>query len=145
MKNVCRSDATSKVAVNIDVLGVQNFFHCHHGRNRNATLVDALGSDVRVTVDDSGNDELPGSVDDLCAGRGLDGLSDFRDFAVLNEDGTVLDGAVRNREHRGVLDQDDGGAVRRSRGSRRIWEGKEVQEGKEVKDWKARANFASHR
>ena len=36
-----------------------------------------------------------------------DGLSDFGDFSVANQDGAVLDSAVRNREDGGVLDEQD--------------------------------------
>src|SRR5216683_910055 len=75
-----------------------------------------------MAVNDAGHDELPGGVNHLSVFRRLDGLADFRNLAILNQDGTVLDGAMRNGEDGGVLNQDDRGRFReiaRSRVARR--------------------------
>src|SRR5260370_26627828 len=65
-----------------------------------------------MAVHDAGHDELPGGVNHLSIFRRLDGLADFRDLAILNQDGTVFDGAMRNGEDGGVLNQDDRGRFR---------------------------------
>src|SRR5712691_11030304 len=66
-----------------------------------------------MAVNDAGHDELPGGVNHLSVFRRLDGLADFRNLAIPNQDGTVFDGAMRNGEDGGVLNQDDRGRVRR--------------------------------
>src|SRR6266849_3611602 len=65
-----------------------------------------------MAVNDAGHDELPGGVNHLSVFRRLDGLADFRNLAILNQDGTVFDGAMRNGEDGGVLNQDDRGRFR---------------------------------
>src|SRR6266851_7350980 len=75
-----------------------------------------------MAVNDAGHDELPRGVNHLSVFRRLDGLADFRDLAILNQDGTVFEGAMGNGEDGGVLNQDDRGRFRRiacSRAARR--------------------------
>src|ERR1700722_3734240 len=59
-----------------------------------------------MAIDNAGDYELAGGVEYLGVLRRPEGRPDFRDFAVLNKDRAVLDGAVRNSEDGGVLDQD---------------------------------------
>ncbi len=87
-----------------------------------------------MAIDNAGDDELPVGVDDLGTRRSLNQRTDFGNFAILDENGAVLDRAVRNRKDGGVLDQDDGGSVRRRSCRRRMREVNEVKEGKEVRD-----------
>src|SRR5258708_1669113 len=75
-----------------------------------------------MAVNDARHDELPRGVNHLSVFRRLDGLADFRDLAILNQDGTVFDGAMGNGEDGGILNQDDRGRFRgiaRSRAARR--------------------------
>jgi len=85
-----------------------------------------------MAVDNTGHDELPRGVDDLSVFRRIHGLADFGDLAVLNQDGAMLDGSMRDGEDGGVSNHNDGGRVRR-RGSSRKWETKEIKEAKDVK------------
>src|SRR6266699_3465434 len=71
-----------------------------------------------MAVNDARHDELPRGVNHLSVFRRLDGLADFRNLAILNQDGTVFDGAMRNREDGGVLNQDNRGRFRRIARSR---------------------------
>ena len=66
---------------------------------------------MRVTIDDAGHDVLTGGIKHLRVAGGLDGLADFGDFAILNKDRAVLDGAVRNGENGGVFDENHGRGV----------------------------------
>src|SRR5580658_1246003 len=66
-----------------------------------------------MAIDDARDDELACGVEHLGIFRGPDGRPDLRDFAVLNKDGAVLDGAVRNGEDGGVLDQNHRWRIRR--------------------------------
>ena len=118
MKNVRGSDPAGEIAVNVHVVWIEDFFHRHHRRNGNAAFIDAFCGDMRMAIDNSRDHELPRSVDNLSSGRRFDGLPDFGNLAVLDEDGAVLDGAMRNGHHRGVLNQDDGGSVGWSRPTR---------------------------
>ena len=96
MKNVGGSDAAGKIAIDVYVVGIENFLHIHHRGNRDAAFIDGLSGNVRMAIDNSGNHELPRSVDDLGACRSFDGLPDFGDFSIPNKDGTMLDRSVRN-------------------------------------------------
>src|SRR6266704_7161213 len=71
-----------------------------------------------MAVNDAGHDELPGGVNHLSVFRRLDGLADFRNLAILNQDGTVFDGAMGNGEDGCILNQDDRGRFRRIARSR---------------------------
>src|SRR5216684_6843983 len=84
-----------------------------------------------MAIDDAGNDELARSVNHLSVLGCIDGLADFSDFAILNKDGAVLDGSMRDSEDGGASNHNDGGSVRR--GGMRQREVKETKEVKEVK------------
>src|SRR5262249_19800568 len=116
MKNVGGGNAARKIAVDVDVIGVQYLFHRHHRRDRDASLVDTFRRDVRMAVDNSRDHKLPGSINYLSLFGGFDRLADFGDFSILDENGTVLDGAVRDGKDGGVLDHNHRGWVR-GRGS----------------------------
>ena len=69
-----------------------------------------------MAVDDAGRDEHAGAVDDLSAAGSFYVGADFRDLAVLDQDRTVLDSALRDCEDGGVLNEDDRLRIGRSRG-----------------------------
>src|SRR5229473_10300 len=133
VQNVRRSYAARQVAINVNVVRIQNLGHVHDRRDGNTALVNALRRNVRMAINNAGDDELPRGVNDLCIFRRLDGLADFRDFAIFNEDGAVLNRSVRNSENGGILNDDDGGRVRRRGGvrQRHAKETNEVEERKE--------------
>src|ERR1700675_3275860 len=81
-----------------------------------------------MAIDDAGDYELARGVEYLRVFRCLDGRPDFRDFAILNKDRAVLDGAVRNGEDRGVLDQDHRRRIRRIGGECQKWKREEAQQ-----------------
>ncbi len=60
---------------------------------------------MRVAIDDAGYDELARGVEDLGILWRLNRLAHFGDSAILNKDRAFLDGAVRNGENCGVLNQ----------------------------------------
>src|SRR5262249_31242164 len=108
VENVRCGDATSEVAKDRDVVGVENFGDVGDGRNGDAAFVHtAVDSDVRVAVDDAGCDVEASAIDDLRACRGFYVRTDFGDFAVFDENRTVFDGALRDGEDGGVLNQND--------------------------------------
>src|SRR5882757_5789024 len=86
-----------------------------------------------MAINDAGDDELPCGVNHLGIFRRLDGLADFRNFAILNKDRAVLDSSMRNGENGGVLNDDHGGRVCR-RGGVRQREAKKIDEVQEVKE-----------
>ena len=94
MENICGGDSAGEVTVDVDVVRIQDLRHIHHRGDGNAALVDALGCDVRMAIDNARDDELSRGIDDLGVFRGIDGLADFGDFAILNKDGTALDGSM---------------------------------------------------
>src|SRR6266478_6793239 len=97
-----------------------------------------------MAVNDAGHDELPGGVNHLSVFRRLDGLADFRNLAILNQDGTMFDGAMRNGEDGGVLNQDDRGRFRGNARSRDAPRDKEENSSCEHRDSADRGRF-SHR
>src|SRR5579859_4962710 len=60
-----------------------------------------------MAIDDAGHDELAGSVDDRGVLGSLYRWTDFGDFAVLDKDRAVFDGAVRDGQDSCVLNEDD--------------------------------------
>src|ERR1700674_1884373 len=133
MKNIGGGDAAGEIVVNIDIVRIQHLGNIGHRGDGDAALVDAaVHRDVRMAVDDPGDDELSGGIDDLGILGRFDGLTDFGNLAILNKDGTVLDGAVGNRKNGSVLNQNDRGGVGWS-GRDHQREVKETKEAKEVK------------
>src|SRR5262249_60296631 len=100
-----------------NVVGGENFGNVRDGGNGDAAFVHtAVDGDVRVAVDDSGCYVKTSAIDDLRSGGGFYIRTDFGDFAVLDKDGAVFDGAFRDGEDCSVLNQDDGRGIRRIRG-----------------------------
>ena len=119
VQDVGGGDAAGQVAVDVDVIGVEHVFNAGHGANGHAALVDAVGGDVGVGVDDAGDDVEAGGVNHGGAARNAHPPAHPRDLAVADEDGAVLDGALGHRQDGGVLnDGDAGGLPRRRRGLR---------------------------
>ena len=111
MQNIRGRDAASEIAIDVDVFGIQHVGDVRDRRDRDAAFVDvAVHRDVRVAIDDAGHDELAVGVNDLRVFRrfAMD-WADFGDFSVLDQDGAVLDRAVRDGQNRGVLDEHDCG------------------------------------
>src|SRR6266850_2867636 len=133
VQNVRRSYAARQVAINVNVVRIQNLGHVHHRRDGNTALVNAFRRNVRMAINDAGDDELPRGVNHLRIFRRLDGLADFRDFAIFNKDRAVLDRSVRNGENGCILNDDDGGRVR-WRGGVGQRQAKETNEAEEVKE-----------
>ena len=69
VQHVGDRDAAGELAIDVDVGGVEHVLDAHHRRHDRAALVDGVGGDVRVRVDDAGRDELAGGVDHLGARR----------------------------------------------------------------------------
>ncbi len=65
MEDVRRGDSARELAVDVDVGRIEDVLDSRHRRDRHAALVDGLGGDVRVSVDDARHHELSGGVDDL--------------------------------------------------------------------------------
>src|SRR4029453_4724633 len=64
VQHVGRRHAAGEVAVDVDVGRVEDVLDAGHRADRRATLVDRVGRDVRMAVDDAGRHELAGAVDD---------------------------------------------------------------------------------
>ena len=55
------------------------------GRNGNAAFVHVtVNGNVRMTVNDAGDDELAGRIDHLCVGGSFYVGADFGDFSILD-------------------------------------------------------------
>ena len=120
MKNVGSGYAASQVAINVNVIGIEDFGDVCNGGNRDAAFVDAtFNGDVRMAIDDARHHELTSGIDDGRILRYFDGRADFGDFAILNKDRGVLKRAVRDGKNGGVLNQDDRTDVGRRRGDRK--------------------------
>src|ERR1700687_1022418 len=133
MKNIGGGDAAGEIVVNIDIVRIQHLGNISHRGDGDAAFVDAaVHRDVRMAIDDPGDDELSGGIDDLGILRRFDRLANFGNLALLNKDGAVLDGAVGNRKNGGVLNQNDRGGLG-WRGCDHQREVKETKEAKKVK------------
>src|SRR5579862_871612 len=86
-----------------------------------------------MAIDDSRHHVHSVAVNHLRILRRFDGLAHFCDFSVFNQHGAMFDRAVRDREHRGVLNKNYGRCVWWSRSVCRR-EVKEVNEAQEVKE-----------
>src|SRR6267142_1511943 len=117
VKNVRGGNAAGEVAIDRNVIGIENFRYIRDGRNGDAAFVDAaIHGDVRVAINDAGRDEHSGAVNDLRAAGSFDVWAHFGNLAVLDQHRTVLDGALRHGQDSSVLNQDDGRRVRRGSG-----------------------------
>ncbi len=116
MQNVGGGDAAGEISIDVDVIGIDHFGDVGDRRDRDAAFVDAaIDGDVGVTIDDAGHDELSCGVDHFRALGSFDSWPDFGNFAVLDEYRAVLDGAVRDSEDGGVLNEHHRVGVRRRR------------------------------
>jgi hypothetical protein len=107
VQNVGDRYAASEVAVDINVIGIQDVRRADHRGDGDAALVHApVNSDMRVAIDNARDNELALRIDYLRVFGCFNGFANFRDFAILNKYGAVLDRAVRDRENGGVLNQD---------------------------------------
>ena len=107
MQNVGGRDAACEIAINTDVIGIQDLRNVGDRRNREAPFIHAaVHGDMRVAIDNPRHDELPRAINHQRVFRRMHGLSDFRNLSVHEQNRAVLDGAVRNRQNRGVLDDD---------------------------------------
>src|ERR1700733_5979835 len=98
-------DAAGEGAIDGLVLVIEGIFHHHVRRDWAGRFVDVLVErDVRVAVDDAGCKVFSSGIDDGGVGGGADGGAYGGDFAVLDVDGAVLDVAVGDGHHGGVLD-----------------------------------------
>ncbi len=96
VKNIRGGDSARQITVNVDILGIEDFRHVHNRRDGNAAFINAFRGDVRVAIDNPGNDELSRGIDHLSVFRRLNALADFGDFAILNKDGAVFDRPMGN-------------------------------------------------
>ena len=100
-------DAAGERAIDGLVLIVEGVFHDHLRRDGAGGLIDVVVEcDVRVAIDDAGRKIFAFGVDDGGAGGSVDGFIDGGDFAVFDQDRAVLNDAVGDGHHDGVLDDD---------------------------------------
>src|SRR6267154_915972 len=93
--------AAGEVAVDGNVVRVEHVGDVDDRGDRDAAFVDVtIHGDVRVTINDAGDDELSGGVDDLGIFRRFDACANVDNFPVPDQDGAVFDGAVGNGEDR---------------------------------------------
>jgi hypothetical protein len=112
VERVAGGDAVGELAIDADVLGIENVLDVHHRRDGDAAFVDAaIDGDVRVAVDDAGRNIHAGRVDHLRIGRSGDVRPERGDFPAANQDRAVFDAAVRDGDERGVPDEDDAGRL----------------------------------
>ena len=108
VQHVGDRQAAGQVAVDVDVGRIEHIPDAGHRADGRAALVDVVGRDVRVRVDDARRDEQAGGVDHLGVGRDLDVGADGGDLAVAHEHGAVGDGAAGHRQDGGAADGDRG-------------------------------------
>jgi hypothetical protein len=112
VQSIRSGDAAGEVAVDGNVVGIQHIGDVGDRGDGDAALINAaIHGDVRVAIDNARNDELPGGIDHLRIFGSFDAGADVDNFAVLNEDRAVFDGAVRNGEDGGVLNQQHRGSI----------------------------------
>src|SRR5208282_1116234 len=98
MQDVGDGHTAGEIAKDVNVIRIEDVRDIHHRRDGYAAFVHAaVDGNVRVAVDDSGDYELARGVVYLRIFWRLDGGPHFGDFAILNKDGAVFDGAVGNR------------------------------------------------
>ena len=90
-----------------------------HRGDRHAAFIDtARSGDVRVAIDDAGDEILSAGFDDGGAGRHHHLLADLRDLAVFHHHRPLEDPLRAFRHHGGILNHDGFGAQRRERQQR---------------------------
>src|SRR5437879_3796526 len=62
VENICGGDSAREVAIDVDVVRVQDLRHIYDRGDGNAALVNAFRGDVRMAVDNAGDDELSRGV-----------------------------------------------------------------------------------
>ena len=73
MQHVGGGDAAGEIAINVDVIGIEDIRDIDDGGDGDAAFVDAaIHGDVGVAVDDAGDHELAGGIDHLRVFRSLD-------------------------------------------------------------------------
>jgi hypothetical protein len=131
VQNVCDGDTASEVAVDVDVIGIEDVRDIRYGGDGNAAFIHAaVNGDVRVAIDDAGYDELARGVENLGILRRLDRLAHLGDFSILNKDRAFLNGAVRNGENCGVLNQNHRLRIGWIGGASEEWKHERAQEAK---------------
>jgi hypothetical protein len=113
VQHVGDGQAAGQIAIDVDVGRIEDVFDTGHRADRRPAFVDRIGRDVRMTIDDARRHEPARRIDDVGARGNRDVLSDRRDLSAAQDDGAVLDGALRHGDDRRVADGDDG--VGRSR------------------------------
>src|SRR5262249_3649679 len=114
VKDVRGGHAACKVAVDVDVVGIQYFCGVGDGGDRDAAFIHAaVNGDMRVAIDDAGNDKLALGIDHRGVFGSFDVGADFGDLAVLDEDRAALDGALGDGQDGSVLNDDDRAGVGR--------------------------------
>src|SRR5579863_6084324 len=112
VQDIRSGDAAGEIAIDRNVVGIQNVSDVDDRRNGNAAFIDAaIHGDVRMAINNPWDDKLPGGIDHLRIFRSFDAGADFHNFAVLDQDRAVFDGAVGNSEDGGVLNQEHSGSV----------------------------------
>src|ERR1035438_5801713 len=106
----------SQCAVDGDVVGVDDVLDVDHRGDRHAAFIDsARAGDVRVAIDDAGNEILPARFDNGGAGRHHHLLADFGDLTVFHHHGALEDAFGAFGHDGGVLNHDGFGAQWRER------------------------------
>ena len=102
-----RGNAAGERAIDGLVLIIEGVFHDHLRRDGAGGFVDVVvEGDVGVRVDDARRDVFALRVNYRGTGGRVDGFTYGGDFAVLDQDGAVLDVAVGGGHDDGVLDDD---------------------------------------
>ena len=109
VQDECGRRPAGELAIDVDVFVVQNVADPDHAGVRERYLVDAsLDGGVAVCIDDAWHHELAGRVDDERISRHGDLIvsTDRGDLAAVDQDRAVLDLAMRDRQDRGVANDD---------------------------------------
>jgi len=100
--------ALGEVAINVDVIGIENSAMLAIEETEMLPSFDsAFDCYVRMAIDNAGHHKLARGIDNLRVFGSFDGRANLGNFAILNEDGSMLKRTVSNRENGGILNQDD--------------------------------------
>ena len=108
VQNVRRCDSAGKMAVDRDVVAIDEITDAHFGRHGLTAFVDAaVGSHVRMTVDDSRSQVFPFGVDfDRACGQ-FDLSADGQNLSVADQDTCLFaDPVLRTGPHSSVTKDD---------------------------------------